>query len=130
MKSNSTTNFLLGIIAAEVVFLTVRAFADRWNEEPPYLRGPHRPVPPSDAEVSFEASNSEQFEDRQLKGSMQGVAEKLKDPAWAGLLEANAGNISLTDAERAVPMPKSAQFVERLDRNQFIGQGMKDRSRK
>ncbi|MES2469444.1 MAG: hypothetical protein V4675_19220 [Verrucomicrobiota bacterium] len=65
----------------------------------------------------------------QLKGSMEGIAEKLKDPAWAGVLASNHGNVALTDAERAVPMPDSAQFVERLDKNPFIGQGMKDHSR-
>lgn len=65
----------------------------------------------------------------ELRGSMQGISDKLNDPAWAGVLAANDGNISLTDAERAVPMPKSAQFVERLDRNPFVGNGMKDHKR-
>ena len=64
-----------------------------------------------------------------LKGDMRGLTEKLQDPAWSGALAANAGNISLTDAERAVPMPGSAHLVQRLDRNPFIGGGMRDHSR-
>ncbi len=62
-------------------------------------------------------------------GSRDALAEKLKDPAWAGVLAANDGNVSLTNAARAVPMPKTTQFVERLDRNPFVGMGMKDHSK-
>lgn len=78
---------------------------------------------------SAQTLDSEEEEEMHLKGSMLGIAGKLNDPAWAGVLAANDGNISLTDAERAVPMPKSAQFVARLDRNPFVGKGMKDHPR-
>jgi hypothetical protein len=125
-QSRSFTNFLLGIIAAEVVFLTVEAFADRWRN--PWSPVPH-PVPPPEEDGPEAAPQKEEPEDTHLTGSLQGFTEKLKDPAWAGMLAANAGNIALTDAERAVPMPKSAQFVERLDRNPYVGKGMKNHDR-
>lgn len=124
--SNATTNILLGIIAAEVIFLTVEAFADRWRNPWPPEQQPVR-IPNEDGEQAD--TPEEQLEENYLKGSMQGIADKLKNPAWAGVLAANEGNISLADAERAVPMPNTAQFVGRLDRNPFVGRGMKDRSR-
>ncbi len=119
--SRTTTNILLGIIAAEVVFLTVEAFADRWRN-PWSPRQPPVPLPEEGRPEG--AGRKEEPEETHLTGSLQGLAEKLKDPAWAGVLAANEGNISLTDAKRAVPMPNSAQFVERLDRNPHVGKGM------
>ena len=171
------TNMLLGIIAIEVVVLTVQAIADR-QPAPDKSTRPIGRFKPQKSPSQFvliqalnhvtnllrwlfvrekaaslqrngarsEARGVQVFEGKhserstrhmdgkeaselELKGSMQGISEKLNDPAWAGVLAANDGNISLTDAERAVPMPKSAQFVERLDRNPFVGKGMKDHKR-
>lgn len=189
MKRIHTTNLLLGVIAAEVVFLAAHAIANRqpaadrpFRAELPEpensrghsstrsvsgalarvaqslrrwfigtdgesARGAGRPrdrrehddadirgrnrlaTSPSNDRLRHAGPESDQNDGASLQGNMQGIAEKLKDPAWSGALAANDGNISLTDAERAVPMPRSARFVERLDRNPFIGGGMKDHSR-
>lgn len=168
MKKLNLTNIVLGIIAAEVVYQTLHACADRVaaleTPDPPAVpakrRKSHGPFligealnhvfsllrrsifgPPMDPAPDSRALGNrnrgqqtadpagEEKEEIPLKGSMQGIAEKMKDPAWAGALAANDGNIALADAGRAVPMPNSAQFVERLDRNPFVGQGMKDHSR-
>ena len=175
--SAQSTNIILGIIAAEVVYLTVQAFADRqlaagkcfpsadqtkpqkapvrflFMEALHHVTGLLRSLfsdaktdmiqgaprlrrrlvslrPQHEGGTYSDGANEEPEEEGiDLKGSMQGIAAKLKDPAWAGVLAANDGNISLTDAERAVPMPDSAKFVERLDKNPFIGKGMKAHSR-
>ena len=192
MKKANITNIVLGIIAAEVVFQTVQAIADRQLAVGKYSRPEEQPKPqkagghfflgaalqqaigllrclffgsksestrgaqcvregveshgPQDAERKFSgkqgsvasythrdaqpADNEEHEEEGvHLKGSMEGIAEKLKDPAWVGVLAANDGNVSLTDSQRAVPMPNSAQFLQRLDKNPFIGKGMRDHSR-
>lgn len=178
MKKVNPTNIVLGIIAAEVVLLTVKAFAECLPaaEQTPRRenqRGPQKAAAPflivqalrrvigevhrlilglkpdftqgSPGGQDVEQANDypsddpvENFSDTDevpaeailLKGDMQGVAVKLKDPAWAGVLAANDGNVSLTNAERAVPMPNPGQLVERLDRNPYVGKGMKDHSRK
>ena len=177
MKKINPTNVVPGIIAAEVVLLTVKAFAGRLPDadkafvpegpsgppkaaEPPFLVvgafqrvigllrrwipgagldtpshtrrvrgrvGSHRPYDEEEEHSEDQADDHEG--EIHLKGDMQGVAEKLKDPAWAGVLAANDGNISLTNAERAVPMPNSGKLVQRLDRNPYVGKGMKDHSR-
>lgn len=197
MKRLNTTNLILGIIAAEVVCLTVQAIADRpypsarqksaqdqkpdpkpgptyfpiWNvmdQLAGWFRnlffGPPSPRPPlrraagqrsrlrqrptdsawdrnhdhdrdHDDHSQNQGRDQDHYQDFSgennpaLKGSMQGLTEKLKDPAWAGMLAANAGNVALTDAARAVPMPNAGKFVERLDRNPYVGNGMKNRSR-
>ena len=64
-------------------------------------------------------------EELHLKGDMQGIAGKLKDPAWAGVLAANDGNTSLTDAERAVPKPNE-RSVCRLRQGFGVGDGYPD----
>lgn len=178
MKKITPTNILLGIIAAEVVALTVAAMAARQSGKVPYFPSMDHPEPQEAPErLSFgealqraagllrrfffpsgineapdygrggndrKAGNRFYDADRRKAPVQSGeedqreigredqpphIAAKLKDPAWAGLLAANDGNISLTEAERAVPMPNSAQFVGRLDKNPFVGKGMKDHSR-
>ena len=64
-------------------------------------------------------------EELHLKGDMQGIAAELNDPAWAGVLAANAGNISQTDAERAVPLPNE-RSVCRLRQGFGVGDGYPD----
>lgn len=179
MKRVNTTNVVLSIFAAEVVLLTVKAFADRQAAADQSLRPVEGAVPPTFAgpfllvnvlqqtvgllgrllfgykesyrfgdgrddsglrATHFALPNRGKYQARidnadhdeeaiEVTGDMQGFAEKLKDPAWAGVLAANDGNVSLTNAERAVPMPNSAKLVQRLDRNPFVGKGMKDHSR-
>lgn len=184
MKKTTITNLVLGLVAAEVVYLTAQAIADRQTARANAYPSRVPAAPPTTTPMGFlssllhhasgmlrrlffgfdaddagqdlererdeflrrreAAESSARYTDHgqqrleggaqaalpvELKGSMDGIAEKLKDPAWAGVLAANDGNIALTDAERAVPMPKSAQFVQRLDRNPYIGQGMKEHRR-
>ena len=170
--SVTLTNILLGVIAAEVVVLTVQAFAERQasaaadgggslGSAPQHKPQPHtayfplrealhqaalffrrlfgqggdfvesQDMAPSAYRARPHAGMAadEDGDGPHFKGSLQGITEKMKDPAWAGLLAANDGNIALTDANRAVPMPNSGQFVERLDKNPYVGKGMKDHSR-
>ena len=141
--------FLFGEALSQAVGLLRRLF---WGSEADNTNGSQagrkqaQCLPDQDAEKSYSRkqrsvaglavrsvhqAHSEGHEDGeiQLKGNLEGIAEKLKDPAWAGVLAANHGNVSLTDAERAVPMPNSGKFVQRLDKNPFIGQGIKEHSR-
>lgn len=193
MKKITTSNIVLGIIAAEVLFLTAQAIAERPSAPADDSPPDSRPRPknkvgdsllarawhqastmlkrffsdpltdfPDTARRGWQQKGSnrlrnvqnresggghkgERFRghDRQSVESQEdgndtgtdaqrnlpGFAEKMNDPVWAGMLAANHGNAALADAARAVPMPKSARFVERLDRNPYIGKGMKDRSR-
>lgn len=125
----NSTHLLLGLIATEVVFLTAEAFANRRTlRRPPGQRYRH---PLSDEEDWEDSSAADAAHEARpsLHGNLQGLAGKLKDPAWAGMLAANEGNVALTEAERAVPMPNSAQFVQRLDKNPYVGQGMKPHNR-
>lgn len=197
MKKPTLSNVLLGIIAAEVIYLTAQAIAERFPaeeatdgpEEQPepkqmggdsmWSRAWHQAVTmlkryfseegsdfPDTARRSWQQPGSNRLRDVRsgggkqsgqsagraqadradeeegrdeshdadhdglhLHGSMQGISEKMKDPAWAGMLAANGGDIALTDAARAVPMPKSARFVQRLDRNPYVGKGMRNHSK-
>lgn len=166
MKRVHTTNVLLGVIAAEVILLTLNALAERRDElaasghahQPEgrnrqdqsssgglvqrLLRGLGRMFFGFTDDGKDEGRSRRDYlrqaeeagmvgkEDRTEEEHDRPVPEgKFKDPAWAGLLAANNGNIALTQAERAVPMPKSAQYLGRLDKNPHVGKGMRDHSR-
>ena len=91
---------------------------------------PQQTAPPADrgSTQAFRAADQDDHEP-QFKDTLTGIADKLKDPAWAGMLAANDGNIALTDAKRAVPMPNSSQYAGRPDKNPYVGKGMKDHGR-